>query len=79
MPGLAWRFVRLFYTVLGPLECAGWVRHTSKKRHKHLLNPSTCHMDTVDIGYSDIGYSDILDIVILLSLGMNPRLHETHP
>ena len=26
----------------------------------------------------DIGYSDILDIVILLSLGMNPRLHETH-
>ena len=33
---------------------------------------------TVDIGYSDIGYSDILDIVILLSLGMNPRLHETH-
>ena len=24
------------------------------------------------------GYSDILDIVILLSLGMNPRLHETH-
>ena len=43
-----------------------------------IINCSYLLCTTVDIGYSDIGYRDILDIVILLSLGMNPRLHETH-
>ena len=48
------------------------------KAHYQVKLFNTVNIGYSDIGYSDIRYSDILDEVILLSLGMNPRLHETH-
>ena len=47
MPGLAWCFARLFYTVIGLWECAGYSRAGPLGRPVHNLGMGPCDVSRI--------------------------------